>query len=165
METIAGKYQLTELGFEIVDPAQQKDAMVRAFLNVELYKKVFDEFKGKQLPPRPHGLEAAFVRLGVRPKQKDRARTAFDKSARAAGFFPNGNEDRLVMPFGMSNGMTLSGGGDEDALDGGITVVPATPTVPVHPSSPGIHKSILGMLDELPPSKTEWEQGSASGLA
>jgi hypothetical protein len=85
-----------------VDPARQREAMIAAFLNVELYRRTFDEFKGKRLPPRPHGLERAFQTFGVAPKQTDRARLAFEKSARMAGFFPNGDEDRLVMPFGLA---------------------------------------------------------------
>jgi hypothetical protein len=99
LDSSAGKYQLTELGFEIADPARQKEAMARAFLNVELYRRTFEEFRGKRLPPRPHGLERAFVTFGVAPKQATNARLAFEKSARMAGFFPNADEDRLVEPL------------------------------------------------------------------
>jgi len=156
VETVGGKYVLTELGFEIVDPARQKDAMARAFLSVELYRMTYDEFRGKLLPPRPHGLEAAFVRFGVSSKQKERARTAFDKSARAAGFFPNGNEDRLVMPFGAGSPAPT-----EVATEPMIAEAVGTATVTssvqgVGIAVQGIHKSILGMLDELPPPKTNW---------
>jgi hypothetical protein len=98
LESVAGRYQLTPLGFEILDPARERGAKAAAFLNVPLYKRVFDEFKGRQLPPRPAGLEQAFVTFGVAPKQRDRARQAFDRSARLAGFFPTAAEDRLVMP-------------------------------------------------------------------
>ena len=43
IETIAGKYQLTQLGREILDPDenQARRARVKAFLNVPLYHKVF----------------------------------------------------------------------------------------------------------------------------
>lgn len=99
VESQGGKYQLTDLGHEIADPGRRAEAMVAAFLSVELYKKVYDEFRGRRLPPRPAGIEAAFVNFGVSPKNASTARLAFDKSARAAGFFPNGDEDRLVMPF------------------------------------------------------------------
>jgi hypothetical protein len=102
MDAVAGKYQLTDLGFEITDPARQREALIKAFLHVELYRRVYEEFKGKRLPPRPHGLEHAFINMGVSPKQAKNARLAFEKSARIAGFFPNGDEDRLVMPFGVS---------------------------------------------------------------
>lgn len=98
IETVGGKYQLTELGFAIVDPKRERAARADSFLKVPLYKRVYDEFRGKQLPPRPAPLEHAFVGFGVAPKQKEKARHAFDRSAQQAGFFPNGDRDRLVRP-------------------------------------------------------------------
>lgn len=103
IEVVAGKNQLTSLGFDILDPARAPSARAKAFLQVPLYKRVYDEYRGKQLPPRPHGLENAFVTFGVTPKQKDKARHVFDRSARTAGFFPTPAEDRLVAPP-MANG-------------------------------------------------------------
>src|SRR5262249_41635155 len=98
INNVGGKYELSPLGFSITDAAQQKRARAEAFLNVPLYKRVYEEFKGKQLPPRPHGLENAFVRFAVAPKQRSTARLVFDKSANQAGFFPNG-PDRLIEPI------------------------------------------------------------------
>ncbi len=135
LETSGGKYQLTELGFEIVDPNRQREALITAFLNVPLYRKVYEEFRGKRLPPRPHGLERAFVTFGVAPKQTQKARLAFEKSARIAGFYPGGDEDRLVMPFGPNTGITLSGGEDAQ-LDGGPVDAPVSPKpAPIPPAS------------------------------
>jgi hypothetical protein len=153
IESAGGKYTLTEIGFEIADPGRQKEAMITAFLNVELYRKVFDEFRGKRLPPRPHGLENAFVSFGVSPKQAVTARLAFDKSARAAGFFPNGDEDRLVEPFGF---VKTSQDREEEAAEGLAPTV-STPTPAPTPVA-GLHRSILGMLDELPPAKSNWSK-------
>lgn len=98
IETIQGKYQLTELGFAITDPQRERVARADAFLKVPLYKRVYDEFRNRQLPPRPLPLEHAFVGFGVAPKQKDRARLAFDRSAQQAGYFDQGGRDRLVRP-------------------------------------------------------------------
>jgi hypothetical protein len=98
IETIQGKYQLTDLGFAIVDPDRTKSARADAFLNVPLYRKVYDEFRNKQLPPRPVALEHAFVQFGVASKQKDRARQAFDRSAQQSGYFDHGSRDRLIRP-------------------------------------------------------------------
>src|SRR5205085_10566639 len=112
MEGAAGTYQLSDLGFEIVDPGRQKEARVKAFLNVELFKRTYDEFRGKLLPPRPHGLEAAFMNFGVTKKNVQDARRAFEKSARLAGMYPGGNEDRLVMPFG---GAPTAPSGEDEA--------------------------------------------------
>ena len=95
-----GKFELTALGFNILssDEKKQRAAKADAFLTVPLYRRVYDEFKGKQLPPRPHGLEQAFAKFGVSSKQTRNARVAFDKSATQAGFFPNG-PDRLIEPI------------------------------------------------------------------
>jgi hypothetical protein len=101
IDSSSGKYQLTDLGDEIVDASRHADAKVRAFMAVPLYKRIYDEFRGKLLPPRPHGLERAIVSFGVTEKNAGAARLAFEKSARLAGLYPGGNEDRLVMPFGI----------------------------------------------------------------
>ena len=133
MDNSGGRYQLTELGFEIVDPARQREAMARAFLNVDLYRRTFEEFRGKRLPPRPHGLERAFVTFGVAPKQATNARLAFEKSARAAGFFPNAEEDRLVMPLGSGGNLMPATAATEAGL-----VAPATGTASSVGSASGV---------------------------
>ncbi|MDQ7249616.1 hypothetical protein [Dongia sedimenti] len=152
-----GKYELTDLGHEILDPAREKAAKVEAFYKVPLYKRLYDEFRGKQLPPRPHGIEQAFVKFGVSPKQKDKARWAFEKTAMQAGFF-NGSQDRLIEPI-VGSGV-LSGSGpspapeiaDEDRSEAPIaarrSLVPETQ-----------HPFIEGLLKELPKPGTQW--GSA----
>jgi hypothetical protein len=127
LDSSGGKYQLTELGFEIVDPARQREAMIAAFLNVDLYRRTYEEFKGKRLPPRPHGLERAFQTFGVAPKQTANARLAFEKSARMAGFFPNGDEDRLVMPFGIASAPEPNSPEDIVATLGGTPVAAPAP--------------------------------------
>jgi hypothetical protein len=100
LENADGRQTLTDLGSRLLsdDDAEARQAKKEAFLLVPLYKRVWTEFRGKQLPPRPHGIENAFVSFGVAPRQKDKARQAFDKSATFAGFFPNGR-DRLVEPI------------------------------------------------------------------
>lgn len=95
----SGKVQIAALGHEAIatDEGRQRAARATAFLNVELYRKMYDEFRGRQLPPRPGGLEQAVVAMGVAPKQRTNARYAFDRSAKYAGYFEHGN-DRLVAP-------------------------------------------------------------------
>jgi hypothetical protein len=99
----AGKIQVTALGHEVIAPdeGRQRDAKAQAFLNVELYRKLYDEFRNRHLPPRPHGLEQALVAMGVAVKQRTNARYAFDRSAKQAGFFEHGM-DRLVAPVGFA---------------------------------------------------------------
>jgi hypothetical protein len=95
-ETERGTIQLTDLGMRIVDPSQEAGARVEAFLRVPLYKAIYEKYKGYTLPPAA-ALEREMAGLGVSSKQTDKARQAFDRSARQAGFYWSG-QDRLVIP-------------------------------------------------------------------
>lgn len=92
---------LTPMGSRICDPKQEAMARAEAFLEVPLYKAIYDKFRGTTLPP-PGGLETVMATLGVTQKQKGKARQIFQKSANEAGFFKHGI-DRLVMPSGTGS--------------------------------------------------------------
>ena len=100
VEASAGRFKVTQLGFDLVDPdsARASAARVEAFLRVPLYKRTYEEYRGKTLPARPHGLERVFIEFGVAPKRGGNARLAFERSARQAGFYEHG-DDRLVAPL------------------------------------------------------------------
>jgi hypothetical protein len=87
---------LSALGLRIIEAGTEKQARVDAFLFVPLYAAIYENYKGQRLPP-PKALEREMERLGVSNKQTDKARQAFERSARQAGFFAKG-EDRLVRP-------------------------------------------------------------------
>jgi hypothetical protein len=65
-------------------------------LKVPLYNAIYEQFKNGTLPPA-QGLETAMVSLGVATKQTGKARQAFQKSAKEAGFFTYGTT-KLVYP-------------------------------------------------------------------
>lgn len=88
--------KLTTLGRSATDPAKVDSALVEAFLNVPLYRHVFELFDGTVLPS-DGGLEAEMVNAGVARKQVQRARQVFVRSADRAGFFRAGR-GRLVRP-------------------------------------------------------------------
>jgi hypothetical protein len=151
VDFVDGKFKLTDLGFSIVDKneAREKSARVHAFLNVDLYRRVYEEFKGKQLPPRPLGLEQTFVQMGVAPKQKTNARLAFDRSARQAGFSTL-DPDRLIEPMlggGSSNPPTTTAGKSTapTSFSGGVSSGAAT-----------LDPLIAGLLDRLPAPGETW---------
>ena len=87
---------LTPLGRRIADPAAEPNARADAFLHVPLYQRIFEAHDGYTLPG-PGPLERFMRDTGVSPKQTGKARQAFMRSARQAGFFAHG-EDRLVRP-------------------------------------------------------------------
>jgi hypothetical protein len=164
IETVQGKYQLTDLGFAIVDAGREKAAKADAFLRVPLYRKIYDEFRNRQLPPRPVALEHALVGFGVATTQKDRARQAFDRSAQQAGFFDQGGRDRLIRP----NVASFTGEAAPAAEAG------PTPSAP-EPEPKGragggggggtYHPFVEGLLQTMPEPGTLWTvEGRAAWL-
>jgi hypothetical protein len=159
---VGGKYELTNLGFSIVDTDEkrQKAARAEAFLNVPLYKRAYDEFRGKQLPPRPHGLEQAFVKFGVASKTKNIARLIFDKSATQAGFFPNG-PDRLIEPIVgatvMPRMQAVADVGDDDVTQSGAGTRAS--------DTSGMPPFVQVLVNNLPEAGTNWAiEGRAKWL-
>lgn len=153
-----GTVTLTPLGTRICDPQQDVGAKADAFLNIPLYQKVYDQFKGGSLPPTA-GLEAAIVGMGVAPKQKATARQVLHRSANFAGFFWSG-VGRLVYPRikgSSSSGPAvdpgnnaLEGDRDQDRSDrkkvnGGDNGGPGD-----------YHPFINGLLKTLPPADSDW---------
>lgn len=88
--------QLTELGRRITDPTKEDAARIDAFLQVPLYERIYEHYRGYTLPPAA-ALEKYMREIGVSSKQTGKARQAFMRSAKQAGFFAHG-EDRLVRP-------------------------------------------------------------------
>lgn len=146
-----GKIALTSLGLRVVDPQQQRAAKAEAFLQVPLYKAVYEKFRGGSLPPNP-GLEREMVALGVAPKQADKARQAFQRSAKYAGFFEFG-ADRLVAPANATTSAVLGQQAEkqrEQPGNGGL-----------NGSGGGgggdeLHPFIRGLLQKLPAPETSW---------
>jgi len=143
-----GTISLTDLGLRVADSQQEKQARTQAFLNIQLYKALFEKFNGKALPSTSTGLEAEMVTLGVAPKQKERARQVFQRSAKEGGFFWSGN-DRLVLPAPGKYLGKLSGEAEK-----------VTPEEKVRKREPEERHTyphfIQGLLEKLPAEGSEW---------
>lgn len=93
----------TTLAHQIHSPVYPQDAakaLVDAFLSVELFKKVYEEYRGRELPPEFGMLNALRNQFGVSADRvKDAYRTMMD-SADTAGFFTTraGARTHLIMP-------------------------------------------------------------------
>lgn len=96
LEYDRGQVNLTDLGLRILEPQHERAAKVEAFMTVPLYKALFERLNGQTLPP-PAAVERMAEQLGVAPKQKDKARLAFMRSAKTAGLFELSAE-RLSLP-------------------------------------------------------------------
>ena len=140
-----GTVTLTELGKKLNDPQQEKAARVDAFLAVPLYCAIYEAFKNVTLPPAD-ALETEIAKLGVAPKQKGKARQAFQRSATSAGFFWSG-PNRLVKP----------------AIKGSAAATPAPQVDPDQTEKKKEkedeerkHPLIEGLIRELPKPQSEW---------
>ena len=144
-----GSVSLTELGIHIVDPKFSRNARAESFLAVPLFKAMFEKMKGAMLPPIA-AIERSMETAGVAPKQKDKARQVFIRSAKQAGFFEI-DQNRLTNPPNTGTGAApsapaaepeqkQSGGGSGTGGGGG----------------PELHPFIKGLLEKLPPADTIW---------
>ncbi len=136
------------LGGAIVDPVQPREARATAFLNVPLYRAVFDKYRGGVLPGQAAAMERELVGLGVSEKVKDRARQVFERSAEQAGFFTHGR-NRLVMP-GIAAGREQQR--EEEVRDDGGTGGSGSGGG----EQPGVDPIIAGLLKRLPKSGEKW---------
>lgn len=137
-----GSHSLTELGRAIVDPDQTREAKSRAFMQVPLYRAVFEHYKGHVLPPAA-ALERDMVGMGVSEKQKDRARQVFERSAEQAGYFEHG-KNKLVAP-GVQQGARQEAKRDEEKRGGGGGG-----------DDGDVDPIIKGLLARLPPTGAAW---------
>lgn len=156
-----GQVELTDLGLRVVDPQTERAARLESFMYVPLYKALFDKLNGQALPP-PAAVERMAEQLGVAPKQKDKARQAFMRSARTAGLFEISSE-RLSLPpnAGSSNAGADAGksnrsgdGGGGDGSNGGGDEPPAGRLrfeVPI----PGKPSAVVMVPDDL--DADDWE--------
>jgi hypothetical protein len=156
-----GRVSLTHLGLRAADHQQMKAAKVEAFLNVPLYKAVYEKFRGGMLPPTA-GLEREMVGMGVAKKQADKARQSFHRSAKFAGFFEFG-VDRLVAPSvnGAPSSQTSQNpdpAGGEDRARGGGGNGGSNGSGGGSGGNGGgqYHPFIQGLLQKLPVPDSDW---------
>lgn len=143
IESGDGGHRLSDLGKRVVDEKQARAAKADAFLNVPLYRRVYDEHKGSTIPPVA-ALEREFLGFGVAPKQTARARQVFERSAEQAGYFEVG-KDRLVRPTVRQGDVVDPEAAPDDAdkgKGGGG-----------EPPKDGLHPFIQGLLKTLPPKE------------
>lgn len=147
IETGQGRATLTQLGRDILDGSgKEPSARVSAFLNVQLFNLLYDQFKANVLPPPP-AIERQIEQLGVSPKQKERARQTFMKSAQYAGFI-DAATGRLVKPGIPQKDESVAKGKDQDR--GGGNGGDGEP--------PRIDPIIQGLLSRLPKSGDVWPE-------
>jgi hypothetical protein len=148
IETGQGRVTLTQPGREVIDNSgNERAARIAAFLNVELFRVMYDQYKGNALPPPP-AIERQMEQLGVSPKQKERARQTFMKSAQYAGFI-DASSGRFVKPGIAAREEQQPEKPDENKKrnNGSDGTEP-----------PGLHPFVQGLLKELPKAGDVWPE-------
>jgi hypothetical protein len=143
-----GQVELTELAQNALDPQTEKRARFDAFCSIALYKTLFERLKGQQLP-QTSALERLLESLGVAPKQKDKARQVFLRSAKQAGLFELA-PDRLNTPLGLNGGGAVS---KEQAS----SAQPLEAVSAKGEADHSMHPFVRGLIDKLPPPDAEWD--------
>ncbi|MCC6632849.1 MAG: hypothetical protein IT482_12355 [Gammaproteobacteria bacterium] len=157
IETIPGGYAITERGRKILAPVMPDDSLngrVDAFLGIDLFSKVYEQFKGSGLPPEA-GLKNLFLQTyKILPDRVTTALRVFFNSAEHAGFFKaTGDRSRLVKPTAHPTAATPADGPKRDETAHSVPDKSRGPSVdgPV-----GVHTAIIGLLRDLPPPGTTW---------
>jgi hypothetical protein len=151
-----GTVTLSVLGQRMCDPQLEKAARADSFLNVPLYRVLYDKFKNMMLPPTNTGLEQAMVDAGVSTKQKVRTRQVFFRSAGQAGFFQFG-QNRLVYPSLKTNEISAQANGESATSKDGKG---ESGTSGSGGSGGSQHPFIEGLIKTLPQPDTEWKLDS-----
>ena len=154
------KLRVTQRGRHIVAPVlpqQTAKAKLDAFFDVELFKKVFEQYKGATLP-NAVGLENLFGSTYgiVKNRQAPTVRVML-KSAEYAGLFETAGRSQMVIPVGLHEGGPppqrdppgeddpggKGGGGGHGGNGGGDDG---------GPSYDGIDPMVLAFVKKLPPA-------------
>jgi hypothetical protein len=164
VEQEGDRLRVSDRGKKVVAPVSDADrgqALVDAFLAVELFRKVYEEYRLTTLPPD----------VGLRNLLKDTFRVVPDRvvptvkvmldSADYAGLFSTtGNRTRLILPLG--NSAARPEPPPREAHASPVVDADRAPRRngggggggPGGPGLPEIHPALMGLLRELPPPGT-----------
>jgi hypothetical protein len=175
IEPSGDQLKLSARGQAIVAPVLESEtekAKIDAFLAVDLFRKVFDEYKGRHLPPETGLKNLLQSTYQVVPDRVTPTVKIMLDSADEAGFFRvAGNRSKMVMPITSSASapqlrpnMVGTAVSPEPVNHGGGARTGAGPASGDGDVFGGIHPAIIGMLTELPPVGTTLTARKRSAL-
>src|SRR5579862_1318104 len=157
--------RVTDRGQAIISPVMDGDserAKLEAFLAVDLFRKVYEQFEGKTLPPLVGLQNLLKTQYQVVP---DRAiptvRVMMDSADQAGLFMVSGNRTKMILPLQSAQPPEVRVIA-EPAVGAGQMVVPEIGRSSGNGGGRGggggggfnIHPAILGLLTELPEAGT-----------
>jgi hypothetical protein len=169
VEVNGDQITITERAKKILTPVMPDDsigAKVEAFLAVPLFSKVYEQFKGLQLPSET-GLKNLFLSTyQILPDRVPLAIRVFLKSAEQAGFFiaTAGDRSRLIKPsIALAGSTAKSPPNVVESVTGKSTETPSPSSTHERTKSGGgsdgagaVHSAIIGLLRDLPLPGTDW---------
>jgi len=160
IESAGDRHSVTERGMSIVAPVMDTDATqakIDAFMDIELFSKVYLRFRGSTLPT-DGGLKNLFgsPEYAILPDRIDAAIRVLTNSADQAGFLvTSGDQRRLIMPS-VGTAQKSQAGGEEKQAPAPPSERPKASPIPNVEHTSGVHSAIVGLLRELPPPGTPW---------
>lgn len=156
VRTDNGVIAVTERAHQILSPIMPEDrvnAQVDAFLSVELFNSIYEQFQGATIPPEVGLKNLLIQKFGFSTDRAGPAVKVLIDSAEQAGFFSAGGRTRLVRPAMKLNA--------SEAKPNEAPAPVAEPVVAEKPKTSadapaGVHSAIIGLLRELPPPGTQW---------
>ncbi len=159
---------LTDRARKILSPVRPSDAeqaRLDAFMAVELYRKVFEDFDGHTLPAAD-GLSNLFLtQYKIVPNQVAPALRNLMDSADGAGLFKvGGSRAKLIRPISRNDGSAAAAPPpDTSAIDDSVIAEDAggrgqrnagrngNASGPPIPELSGVHPALAGLIQNLPP--------------
>lgn len=176
VEEVNGMLRPTQLAAQVYAPVHATDAQrakAQAFLNVELFEKVYERFKGQPLPTN-QGLENLLrVEFKVVPAQIKNAIRTLHESAESAGFFNAAGRGRLVMPLAANQKSSIlpvgAGGPVDESVQSPPAQAPQKSQQQPHARTPAseeanIPAAIYGLIRDLPPEGTTMSKAKRQRL-
>lgn len=159
IEQNGDRFSITERGKTILAPVMPDDAVnakVDAFMSVPLFAKVFENYRGSQLPPEV-GLKNLFQNtFKILPDRVPQTVRVFMNSAEQAGFFlATGDRSRLVRPSSASQSVSKQAAPKEES-DTPASSNQDRPKSGGGDGPSGVHSAIVGLLRELPAPGSPW---------
>ena len=158
-----GVITVTDRAHQILSPVMPDDsvnAKAEAFLSVELFKKVFDKFKGMAIPPEIGLKNLLLQNYGFKQDRLVPAIRVLMDSAEQAGFFIiSGDRTRLIRPATKSSGTVNTGKAakvPEKQHAESPTDKPRFAGGGGGDGPAGVHSAIIGLLRELPSPGSDW---------
>lgn len=153
IETSGEKFNVTERAKAIIGPVMPDDAVnakVDAFLSVTLFSKVFDQFRGSQLPPVV-GITNLFrgTYKIVNDRIEPSVRVFFNSAEQAGMLVGERDKYKLIKPAGGTSSSFSGALPKDEAKEEKTTEKPKGGGGGEGPPG-GIHTAIVGVLRELP---------------